>query len=309
MPNNSYIGAVQIESGDQILVGSTLFGVCDTAANTAAKVVTLASFDQLLNGVTVQVKFTSGNTVTTNVTLKINTTDALPVTGNCVCEANQVIAFTFENVSDTRYWRSHHNISGAMPISGGTFTGAVTLAGAPTTANGAATKAYVDSMIPSLEGLVGAMHFVGVSSTAITNDGTENPTINGTVVTSRINGDVVIYQEQEYVWNGSTWQLLGDEGSYVLKTSQSTDYVGAASGWNAGSAPTLGTAIDTDDITEWSSGSASSAVVEGGVLRITNSVVPTLNYTARTVPNITDVGSVPQLTVTPTEVVVPATTP
>lgn len=264
MPNNSYIGAVQIESGDQILVGSTLFGVCDTAANTAAKVVTLASFDQLLNGVTVQVKFTSGNTVTTNVTLKINTTDALPVTGNCVCEANQVIAFTFENVSGTRYWRSHHNISGAMPISGGTFTGAVTLAGAPTTANGAATKAYVDSMIPSLEGLVGAMHFKGVSTTAITDGGTENPTIGGTVVTTKVAGDVVIYGDQEYVWSTTNkWELLGDEGSYALKSK--TDKAIKSLGFTANTQPSL-------------------------------------TITETTIPNVTNAGSAPQLTVTETSI-------
>lgn len=308
---SSYIGAVQIEQGAQTLIGSTLFGICDStiSANTAAKVVTLSSFDQLLNGITVQVKFVNGNTVTNNVTLKIGSTDALPVTGNCLCEANQVIAFTYENVSGTRYWRSHHNINGAMPISGGTFTGPVTLNSVPTTDYEAATKGYVDSKVAGFDGLTGAMHFIGISSSAITNGGTQNPTINGTVNMTREKGDVVLYQEQEYVWNGSAWQLLGDEGSYVLKTSQTTTTIGSASEWDAGSAATLGTAIDADDITGWNSGSASTATVEGGILRLTNSVVPTLSYTARTIPNVTSAGSAPSLTVTSTTVVVPVTTP
>lgn len=307
---SSYIGVVQIgENGDQVLIGSTLFGECTTQANQPAKVVTLNSFDQLLSGVTVQVKFTNGNTARNNLTLQVGSTTALSITGSCLCDANQVIAFTYENVSGTGYWRAHHNIKGAMPITGGTFTGTVTLNGVPTNDLDAATKGYVDSKVAGFDGLTGAMHFIGVSSTTITNGGTQNPTINGTANTARENGDVVIYLEQEYVWNGSSWQLLGDEGSYVLKTSQTTASVGSASGWNAGSVPTLGTAIDADDITNWDAGSASNAVVSNGVLRLTNSVAPTLAYTARTVPNVTDVGSAPTLTVTPATVVTPTATP
>ena len=307
---SSYIGVVQIgENGDQVLIGSTLFGECTTQANQPAKTVTLSSFDQLLSGVTVQVKFTNGNTARNNLTLQVGSTAALAITGSCLCDANQVIAFTYENVSGTGYWRAHHNIKGAMPITGGTFTGAVTLNGAPTADLEAATKGYVDSKVAGFDGLTGAMHFIGISSTIITNGGTQNPTIEGSSNTSREKGDVVLYLEQEYVWNGNAWQLLGDEGSYVLKTSQTTASVGSASGWNAGSVPTLGTAIDADDITNWDAGSASNAVVSNGVLRLTNSVAPTLAYTARTVPNVTDVGSVPTLTVTPATVVTPTATP
>lgn len=303
---SSYIGAVELNgNGTQILVGSTLFGTCSTPAGTAAKEVILSSFDQLLQGVTVQVKFTNGNTVASNVTLKVGSTAIIDVTGSCLCDANQVIAFTYENISGINYWRAHHNISGAMPISGGTFTGPVALAGIPTNTNEAATKGYVDSKVQGLDGLTGAMHFIGVSSTAITNGGTENPTIGGTTITTKESGDVVLYNEQEYVWNGSAWQLLGDEGSYVLKTSQTTSSIGSASSWVAGTTPTLGTAIDADDITNWDAGSASSATVTGGVLHLTNSVVPTLSYTAKSVPNVTDVGSAAQLTVTATTVVVP----
>ena len=307
---SSYIGVVQIgENGDQVLIGCTLFGECTTQANQPAKTVTLSSFDQLLSGVTVQVKFTNGNTARNNLTLQVGSTAALAITGSCLCDANQVIAFTYENVSGTGYWRAHHNIKGAMPITGGTFTGTVTLNGAPTADLEAATKGYVDSKVAGFDGLTGAMHFIGISSTIITNGGTQNPTIEGSSNTSREKGDVVLYLEQEYVWNGNAWQLLGDEGSYVLKTSQTTASVGSASGWNAGSVPTLGTAIDADDITNWDAGSASNAVVSNGVLRLTNSVAPTLAYTARTVPNVTDVGSVPTLTVTPATVVTPTATP
>ena len=221
MPNNSYIGAVQVNEGEQALIGSTLFGVCeDTAAGTAAKVVTLASFDQLLNGVTVQVRFVHGNTVASGVTLKINTTDALPVAGNCLCEANQVIAFTYENVSGVRYWRSHHNISGAMPITGGTFTGSVSLSSDISQSSPSlslATKKYVDDKTAGLSGLTGAMHFKGEVNTLP--EATAAATFNAYDA-----GDVVLVSgsAKEYVYAkgnnaaSSQWIELGDEGSWAL---------------------------------------------------------------------------------------------
>ena len=32
-------------------------------------------------------------------------------------------------------------------------------------------------------------------------------------------GDVILYNQQEYVWTGGSWRLLGDEGSYAVKGS------------------------------------------------------------------------------------------
>lgn len=305
MPNNSYIGAIQIDSGDQILIGSTLFGICGTAATTAAKVVTLASFDQLLQGVTVQVKFTQGNTVASNATLKVNSTDALPITGNFVCDANQVIAFTYENVEGTRYWRSHHNIGGAMPIGGGTFTG--TVSGPAVSDNSAsgtlATVDYVRDKTAGLSGLTGAMHFIGISSTEITNGGTQNPTINGVAKTAKESGDVVLYGEQEYVWNGSSWQLLGDEGSYALKSS--TDTITEVSTFTANTLPTLtvtdtnvssvsvtngsAASLTTNDVTipnVTNAGAATTASVTGGVLSINLGSAPTIAETPITVKEV-----------------------
>jgi hypothetical protein len=146
------------------------------------------------------------------------------------------------------------------------------------------------------------MHFIGETSTAVTNGGHENPTISNEVVTDKTAGDVVIYGNQEYVWNGNAWQLLGDEGSYALRSHTAT--VGVVSDtsldWSAGSTPTLGENIAADDITAWSAGSASNAVVQSGVLRLTNSVAPSLTYESRSIPNVTNVGSTPSLTITPT---------
>ena len=72
--------------------------------------------------------------------------------------------------------------------------------------------------------LSGAMHFIGTSSSAITDGGTENPTISGYTGTAKTNGNVVIYSTQEFVWANNKWNLFGNPiGDFVLKT-EATGY-------------------------------------------------------------------------------------
>ena len=88
----------------------------------------------------------------------------------------------------------------------------------------ATTNTSLGNRISALEntvtGVSGAMIFKGVSSTAITDGGTQAPTINNaSIATSTLkSGDVVLYSNKEFVWDGSKWELFGDEGSYALKT-------------------------------------------------------------------------------------------
>lgn len=307
---STYIGAIKMQLDPyDTLIGSTLYGVCSSNTGAVTKNVTLPNFDRLYPGITVQVRFVNGNSVHTGVNLLVGSTSALPIVGSCLCDENQVISFTYVRESNTDYWYSHHNIKGAMPITGGTFTGPVTLNGVPTADLQAATKGYVDSKVSGFDGLTGAMHFIGISSTAITNGGTENPTIENTVNTLREKGDVVLYLQQEYVWNGSTWQLLGDEGSYVLKTSQTTTNVISNINLAGGSAPTLGTPITANDLLEWNAGSTSGATVSNGILQLTNNTIPTLQYKNTSIPNVTDIGSMPTLTTTPATVIAPVASP
>lgn len=68
----SYIA--KINDGDNIhLVGSSLYGVCETAAETISKIAVLPEFDELITGVTVHIKFTNTNTAE-NPTLNVNNT-------------------------------------------------------------------------------------------------------------------------------------------------------------------------------------------------------------------------------------------
>ena len=95
-------------------------------------------------------------------------------------------------------------------------------------------------------GLSSALRFIGQTTTAIVDGGTTSPiSINGSNVTPAI-GDVVINSNnnQEYVWLGSKWELLGDESSYSLKGHTHT-VVYAKSADKTGSTTQGGTNAET----------------------------------------------------------------
>ena len=87
------------------------------------------------------------------------------------------------------------------------------------TDNGLVTAAQVATYVGNkTAGLSGAMHFLGVSTTAIKDgDAVGAITVDGKTVTPAV-GDVVLYNNKEFVCTSTAWEELGDEGSYVLKT-------------------------------------------------------------------------------------------
>lgn len=102
--------------------------------------------------------------------------------------------------------------------------GNVTLKGIkePTENNEAANKKYVDSAITTATaGLTGAMHYIGASSTDPMLPA--GPTVTGHTGVFA-SGDVVTWGDnKEYVYDGATWRVLGDEGSYIVKGTKFTD--------------------------------------------------------------------------------------
>lgn len=103
----AYFGELVID-GNSYKVGSSLFGVCNTSANTREKVVattdTLGSiFTDFIYGITVNIQFTKGNTVE-DITLAIGNTIALPVHGNAKCNANALLSFTYGIVGGNSKW-------------------------------------------------------------------------------------------------------------------------------------------------------------------------------------------------------------
>ena len=417
---NDYIGRVQVDGGAILPVGSTLYGVCNTPDDTAAKIIqesdaTLGAYFKTLSsaGVTVHIKFTYGNSIAPGnsnnlLTLKVGSTNAKPIInpgGSCIWPAGTVISFTYDGTN----WAVNDGITTTIPIQNtysssstdaisgqgvaaaletldGTITGtpgtgktlsafsetdgivtatfqdiAITntqvsglgqaavkdvdtsISANATSTNVPTTAAVVAYLGTATQGLTGAMHFKGEVQSLP--DATAQATFE-----SFESGDVVLYDDKEYVYvkkataAASEWVELGDESSYVLKTSVTNGSVGSASGWSAGTVPTLGAEISADDITSWSQGTLPTLgdniaadnitnwsagdtptfTVSSGVLQITTGsapslsytpksipnvtgvgTLPTLEYTAKSIPNVTSVGTAPTLTVTDTGVVVP----
>jgi len=74
-------------------------------------------------------------------------------------------------------------------------------------------------------GITDAIHYIGESSSAITDEGTETPTITGLNNYTPSAGDIVIYDGKEFIWTSAgSWELFGDDiGSYALKTNTVTN--------------------------------------------------------------------------------------
>lgn len=66
-----------------------------------------------------------------------------------------------------------------------------------------------------------ALHYRGISSTIITDGGTETAVIDGQPLVVQ-SGDVVIYSGFEFLWENNVWNKLGDDTSFALKTVQIT---------------------------------------------------------------------------------------
>lgn len=82
------------------------------------------------------------------------------------------------------------------------------------------SKSYDGSAAVTIEasdlGLASAMLFLGTTTTAITDGATTNPVTIGDSNKTVTAGNVVLYGSKEFVWTGSAWEELGNEGSYKI---------------------------------------------------------------------------------------------
>lgn len=102
--------------------------------------------------------------------------------------------------------------------------------------NKAATMTDVTNAV---SGLSGAMHFVGTSTT----DPAGGTVTIGEEPYSGKSGDVVLFGQKEYVFDGTNWKLLGDEGSYAVKGAITNADIAAGAAIDASKVTGLETAI------------------------------------------------------------------
>lgn len=159
-------------------------------------------------------------------------------------------------------------------------------------------------LIASIEtSITGAMSYVGVTTTALSDGATTNPiTINGNSHTAKA-GDVAIYGDKEFVFNGTVWNEFGDMGSLkalAFKDSASGTYTPAGSV----SQPTFTGTPGDIDISATPTGTVSQPTFSGTQATITVSGTPTGSVTiskaATGTANYTPEGTVSQPTFTGT---------
>lgn len=93
----------------------------------------------------------------------------------------------------------------------------------------AADKVKIDKIDTITKDIAGGMHFIGTTSTALTDGATTATLVAASTnslskTTGFIAGDMVIYNKSEFVWNGSSWTLFGDLsslGALAYKSSAS----------------------------------------------------------------------------------------
>lgn len=79
-------------------------------------------------------------------------------------------------------------------------------------------------------GLSKAMQFLGLTTDDVVTNTTKNPISIGGTSTTAVKGDVILYNKKEFIWDGSKWIELGDEGSHVLNTRKITTSGGLSGG-------------------------------------------------------------------------------
>ena len=150
------------------------------------------------------------------------------------------------------------------------------------------TLALTTWLEAQIQGLTGAMHFAGVT------DPEDGDTFNERVAAlygaeSPEAGDIVIDGTKEYVYDGSAWKELGDEGTYATKSELETavsgiQVAGVALGQDhAVTAQELITALGLKALAFKDEASGTVSTVDSGSVSIPAATL-TLSGTAITVP-------------------------
>lgn len=144
--------------------------------------------------------------------------------------------------------------------------------------------------------IAGGLKFIGETTTALTDGATTNPiTINGGSVTA-VSGNLVLYESKEFLFDGTKWIEMGDLsllGSLAYKNSASGSYTPAGSV----SQPTF--TGSSSNVTITATDSSSGNYQPKGTVSAPTITVDQPGSTAN-VNSITDVGSLPSLTMTVT---------
>lgn len=151
--------------------------------------------------------------------------------------------------------------------------------------------------------LTGGVNFIGETTTALTDGATTNPiTINSKSVTAKA-GNLVAYNNKEFVFDGSKWIELGDLstlGTLAYKDSATGSFTPSGSvsqpTFTGESMTSTGNFTPAGSVTISKGNGTANYTPEGSVSAPTISVATA--GTTDTVYSITDVGTLPTLSMT-----------
>ncbi len=142
----------------------------------------------------------------------------------------------------------------------------------------------VDDKISSINtAIAGGVHFIGISSSEITDKGTQTPTIEGW--TGPLNkGDIVINNAgEEFIWDGAAWQKLGDTTAEQERLTDLEDYVSTLMG-DENKAGSVAKALK--DAKDYTDSSIETLVGVNGQVGKNTAAIATLNGDDKTVGSV-----------------------
>lgn len=148
------------------------------------------------------------------------------------------------------------------------------------------TKAILDYLESAIQGLTGAMHFAGATTLQ---EGEDYDDALARLVASPESGDVALVGAKEFVYDGSAWKELGDEGLYATKAEladaiSNIEIAGVTMGSDHEiTAAELKTALGLGAFAYANTGTGSLSTVDSASVTI-DAITTTLTGTAITVP-------------------------
>ena len=136
-------------------------------------------------------------------------------------------------------------------------------------------------------GLSSALRFKGITTTVMTNGRTIADIIIDNSSYTPIQGDVILYEDGEYVWTGTAWEEFGRENSFKIKQTAITKPVNTTNKWVSAIGQNVNGDIDVsytslDTSGTWS-GNAISASKLSNITKIGDTNHP-VYFTASGVP-------------------------
>ena len=246
---NKIINSLQFNSGD-INILSLPYGICETAADTAAKAVTVENF-ALETGAQILVKFTVTNSAS-SPTLNINGTGAKNIMyrGSAIGAGHLAANRVYEFVYDGTDWELVGDLFAETSISVGnkSSTDTTDLVYAVTnlvesgtknhtitpTYTGLPTKTYVDKIATGHVKYLGTVAaLTGLSTTAGQGDFYRVSTAFTFGSETAHVGDIILATKDNPAQNATDWDLIHaeiDSNSWVANTASAAGYVAKGSG-------------------------------------------------------------------------------